>query len=132
MQCKPKIHNTTRPSATATNSEQANARWYVSCYFPNNILITPHSPTRTMAQTTPYIIYIYIYIYYIYIDRQIDRQIQICLFLSFFFFSTPFSHFIYLFIYLFIDLFIYLSFFFSFFALFHFFIVCLIIHSQAH
>ena len=27
--CKPKAHNTARPSATATDSEQANARWYV-------------------------------------------------------------------------------------------------------
>ena len=28
--CKPKAHNTTRPSVTATDSEQANARWYVN------------------------------------------------------------------------------------------------------
>ena len=28
--CKPTAHNTTRPSVTATDFEQANARWYVN------------------------------------------------------------------------------------------------------
>ena len=36
IHCKPKAHETTRPSATAIDSEQENARWYVSCYFANN------------------------------------------------------------------------------------------------
>ena len=36
IHCKPKAHNTTRPSATSTDSEQANARWYVEEIRRNN------------------------------------------------------------------------------------------------
>ena len=44
IHCKPKAHNTNRPSATAIDSEQANTRWYVSCYYPNNHHATrPHN-----------------------------------------------------------------------------------------
>ena len=31
---KSKAHSTTHPSAT--DSEQASGRWYVSCYYPND------------------------------------------------------------------------------------------------
>ena len=37
-----KAHNTTHTSPTATDCDQANARWY--CYYPNNRHPTyPHS-----------------------------------------------------------------------------------------
>ena len=40
IHCKRKAHRTNRPSATVTNSEQTNGRWYVSCYYPNNLCLT--------------------------------------------------------------------------------------------
>ena len=44
IHCKPKAHHNTRPSATITDTEWANAKWYVSCYYPNKHYFTyPHS-----------------------------------------------------------------------------------------
>ena len=45
--CKPQAHHTTCPSTTVTDSQQANAKWYVSCYYPNNHHLV--YPTTRMA-----------------------------------------------------------------------------------
>ena len=44
---KPEAHNTTLPSNTVTEFEQATARWYVSYYYPHNH--HPHTSAITMT-----------------------------------------------------------------------------------
>ena len=50
---KPKAYNTTLPSNTVTDSEQATARWYVSYYYPHNHHL--HTPAIRMTLMLPII-----------------------------------------------------------------------------